>query len=266
MNHQDFFVSTVSLEKNVFDELSNSIDFENVAKGRIGNHLVKIAEKGIPIVRTTTLYTIPAHDFGSIHQQIVQSINNSIQKDFTNQLAELDFNNALIEIYDCNYSKMKYHSDQCMDLEADSYIGLFTCYENPSQLTERLLRRLKIKNKETEEEFEILLQHNSVVLFSLATNTKYLHKIVLESFSGLKSSESDNRWLGITFRKSKNFIQFHDEKPYFPDGQLLVLADEEQKKEFFKLRGEENNNINFEYPKMPYTLSLGDILPPKQNN
>ncbi|HEY1195399.1 alpha-ketoglutarate-dependent dioxygenase AlkB [Flavobacterium sp.] len=260
MNNQDFFVSTVSLEKNLFDELSNSVDFENVAKGRIGNHLVKISDKGIPIVRTTTLYTIPAHDFGPIHQQILQSINDTNQIDFAN---ELDFNNALIEMYDCNYSKMKYHSDQCMDLEPDSYIGLFTCYENPSQLTDRLLRRLKIKNKETEEEFEIPLQHNSIVLFSLETNTKYLHKIVLESFSGLKSSESDNRWLGITLRKSKTFIHFNDGKPYFPNGELLVLADDEQKKEFFKLRGEENNNINFVYPKMPYTLSLGDTMLPK---
>ncbi len=260
MINQDFFVSTVSLEKNVFDELSSSVEFENVAKGRIGNHLVKISDKGIPIVRTTTLYTTPAHDFGSIHQQVLQSIKDANQIDFAN---ELDFNNALIEIYDCNYSKMKYHSDQCMDLESDSYIGLFTCYENPSQLTDRLLRRLKIKNKETEEEFEIPLQHNSIVLFSLATNTKYLHKIVLESFSGLKSSESDNRWLGITFRKSKTFIQFNDGKPCFSDGELLVLADDEQKKEFFKLRGEENNNINFVYPKMAYTLSLGDTMLPK---
>ncbi|WP_281231766.1 hypothetical protein [Flavobacterium gelatinilyticum] len=262
MNNQDFFVSTILLEENIFDELSKSVEFENVAKGRIGNHLVKITDKGVPMVRTTTLYTIPAQDFCSIHHKIVQKINDAIQGKIENKLQIQDFNNALIEIYDCNYSKMKYHSDQCMDLEVDSYICLFTCYENPEQLTEKLLRRMKIKNKETEEEFEIPLQHNSIVLFSLVANTKYLHKIVLESFSGLKSSESDNRWLGITFRKSKTFIQFTDGKPHFPDGEALVLADEEQKKEFFKFRGGENNNIKFTYPKMSYTLSLGDTLLP----
>ncbi|WP_343618414.1 hypothetical protein [Flavobacterium sp.] len=264
MHNQDFCVKTLSLPENIFTELLKSCDFENVVKGRIGNHLVKITDKGVPIVRTTTLYTIPANDFADIHNDIVESIKNEVQQTDSNQFSELDFNNALIEVYDCNYTKMKYHSDQCMDLNEDSFIGLFTCYENPDQLTERFLRKLKIKEKETEEEFEIPLTHNSIVLFSLTANTKYLHKIVLESFSGLKSSELDNRWLGITFRKSKTFIQFNDGKPYFPDGELLVLADEDQKKEFFKLRGEENNNVSFAYPKMPYTLSPGDIMLPKK--
>jgi hypothetical protein len=175
-------------------------------------------------------------------------------------LPVLDFNNALIEVYDCNYATMKYHSDQDLDLENESYIGLFTCYENPSELTEKNIRKLKIKDKVTNEEFDISLTHNSIVLFSVLTNKKFLHKIILESIPSIKKLESDNRWLGITFRKSKTFIQFKNNQPHFSNGDLLVLANEDQKKEFYKLRGEENFNMNFVYPKLSYTLSIGDTL------
>lgn len=103
------------LEGNLFNELADSIDFENITKGRMGNHLVKVDEKGVPIVRTTTKYTIPAHNFSTIHHLVVASINSTIQSNNRDNLPLPDFNNALIEVYDRNYSKMNYHSDQCLD-------------------------------------------------------------------------------------------------------------------------------------------------------
>ncbi|WP_163410287.1 hypothetical protein [Flavobacterium ajazii] len=264
MNNSGFYKISLSFENNLFDKLSHSVNFENITKGRIGNHLVYLKNETVPIVRTTTIYNIPAHNFSSIHHQIIESLNTEIQNSSLDYLSFLDFNNALIEVYDSNYATMKYHSDQAMDLEADSYIGLFTCYEKPNELTEKNIRKLKIKDKFTDEEFDIPLTHNSIVLFSLFTNTKYLHKIVLESIPGQKKSGEDNKWMGITFRKSKTFIQFKNNMPYFPDGELLTLADEDEKKEFFKLRSEENNNMNFEYPKLKYTLSVGDTIIPER--
>jgi hypothetical protein len=264
MENSGFYKITLPLEKNLFGELSNSVSFEDVAKGRIGNHLVAISQKGIPIVRTTTVYNIPAHNFSAIHHNIVESVNETIKSDQTHHLPLLDFNNALIEVYDCNYATMKYHSDQCMDLETDSYIGLFTCYENPDKLTEKNLRKLKLKDKATNQEFDITLTHNSIVLFSLSANTKFLHKIILESMPSFKKSESDNKWLGITFRKSKTFINFNDGLPRFPTGEVLELANDDQKAAFFKLRGEENSVTDFVYPRLYYTLSIGDTLTPKQ--
>lgn len=109
---------------------------------------------------------------------------------------------------------------------------------------------------------EIALTHNSIVLFSLETNGKFLHKIILESTLSKKKQEVDNKWLGITFRKSKTFIHFKDNLPYFANGDLLTLADENQKKEFYTLRGKENNNLNFVYPTLPYILSVGDTMKP----
>lgn len=262
MTNSGFYKITLPLEKDLFKELLESADFENVAKGRIGNHLVKVGEQGVPIVRTTTMYKIPANNFSAIHNQIIESLNIENENGDKN-LPLLDFDNALIEVYDCNYTTMKYHSDQSMDLEADSYIGLFTCYENPNELTEKNIRKLKLKDRITDEEFEISLTHNSVVLFSLATNSKFLHKIILESVPSTKRLEKDNKWLGITFRKSKTFIQFKDNLAYFSDGELLTLANEDQKRDFFKLRGQENSVLNFTYPKLSYTLSVGDIILPK---
>jgi hypothetical protein len=262
MNNLGFYKITLPLEKNLFEELSNSVIFEAITKGRIGNNLVHIADQHIPITRTTSIYTIPSHNFSNVHHKIIASLNTEIQNNSIENLQSADFNNALIEIYDCNYSKMNYHSDQSLDLEAGSFIGLFSCYENPDKLIEKNIRKLKIKNKDSNEEFEIPLTHNSVILFSLATNEKFLHKIILESTLSKKKLEADNKWLGITFRKSKTLIHFKDNLPYFSNGELLTLADENQKKEFYTLRGQENNNLNFVYPLLPYTLSPGDTLKP----
>ena len=259
MSQNEFIKETLVFEQNLFHELSNQINFENVGKGRVGNHLVKISDKGIPMVRTTTQYTIPAHNFSSIHLKIIDSINEKlINSHITN------FNNALIEVYDLSYTKMKYHSDQCLDLAPDSYIGLFSCYEKPNELTEQSIRKLKIKDKITNEEFEISLTHNSLVLFSLSANSRFFHKIILEQIPKQKPLKSENKWLGITFRESKTFIHFKNNLPYLANDELLELANEIQKKEYYMLRGEENRSIDFTYPKIKYTLSKADTIIPNK--
>ena len=175
----------------------------------------------------------------------------------------ISFNNALIEIYDKSYFKMKYHSDQALDLEKNSYVALFSCYERPEELSAPLVRKLKLRDKVTNEEQEILLENNSVILFSLATNSKYQHKIFLDLSSKKKDLLRDNRWLGITFRKSKTFIRFENNLPWFGSGEELELADENQRREFYKLRGQENKSMDFKYPWIGYTLSKGDTMVPK---
>jgi len=250
------------LTGNLFTELSNAIDFEQVTQGRIGNHLVDMSEEGVPIVRTTTKYDIPAHNFDSLHHHITASIQEMVEGQAHIQLPDKPFNNALIEVYGQEYFKMGYHSDQCLDLERDSYIALFSCYERPEVLTKHHTRKLKIRSKTSQQEFDLLLENNSVVLFSLATNTQFQHKIVLEPAKGPKPP-IDNKWLGITFRKSKTWIRFKDNLPYLPNGEVLQLADETQRKEFYKLRGQENKSLNFEYPLLPYTISVADTLVPR---
>ena len=262
MTNIGFHKIELSLDQDLFSEFSGSIQFEVTGKGRVGNHLVCEEDRGIPIVRTTTNYNSPAYHFSSRHQMVIDCINASFKDN--NQRGLLHFNNALIEVYDQNYTKMKYHSDQCIDVDKDSYIALFSCYEKPDELSEQSIRKLKVKAKETGEESEITLTHNSVILFSVSTNSKYLHKIVLEPVRGMKPLQSDNRWLGITFRKSNTFIQFRNNTPYFSNGKILKLANESQRKEFFKLRGEENRHMDFEYPELDYTLSLADTLPPEK--
>lgn len=225
-----FSIITLDIQENLFNELLHSVEFEKVAKGRMGNHLVKVDEKGVPIVRTTTKYNIPAHNFSAIHQKLIDCMPHQ------------DFNNALIEVYDSGYTKMGFHSDQALDLAPDSYIGVFSCYEKPE---EPAVRKLVVKDKVTEEEFEYAMTHHSLVLFSVDTNRRYLHKIVLEG-----TQNTGNRWLGITFRKSKTY-------------QVPTLATPEQEKEFFQLRGQENRSLDFVYPALTYTINPADMMPPK---
>jgi hypothetical protein len=256
-----FHKINLPLDKSLFDELFHSVEFESTGKGRLGNHLVKADEQGIPLVRTTTQYNIPAILFSGVHTMLADLINNAI---LANNLPvpPQNFNNALIEVYSHEYIKMNYHSDQSLDLEENSYIGLFSSYERPDELKEQNLRKLLVKDKVTNDEFEIPLEHHSIVLFSVNTNKKYQHKIVLQSFQNSKSSVIDNKWLGVTFRQSKTYIKFQDNLPYFPNGAMIKLADKEQELEFYQLRGQENKLIDFTYPMLCYTLSRGDLLKP----
>ena len=42
----------------------------------------------------------------------------------------------------------------------------------------------------------------------------------------------------------------------------LTLADDEQRREFYRLRRRENNETDFTYPRMTYTISESDLMPP----
>jgi hypothetical protein len=233
----------ISLDENPFEKLSQSANFEHITTGRKGAILVNIEDSNnIPIVRTTTIYQNRMSQFSPIHHSIINLIKA--------QAPYVYFNNALIEIYDDSYCNMGLHSDQALDLADNSYIGVFSCYENPNI---KSIRKLKIQNKTTKIESEIALEHNSVILFSTDVNTQHLHKIVLEN-------KSETKWLGITFRLSKTYINFLDDIAYINNEQL-TLATKQEKGNFYKLRSLENKNINYKYPKITYTINPSDLLP-----
>lgn len=238
--------------ENLFDELLKSTEFEDITNGRKGAILVDYKNDLIPIVRTTTNYNKSVQKFLSIHHKIIDNI-----KEVSNN-HKLEFNNAMIEVYDSTYRTMGYHTDQALDLADDSYICIFSCYSDNSTVD---IRKLKLKNKITGECSEILLEHNSLVLFPVSTNGKYLHKIVLENMH-----MKDKKWLGITFRLSKTFINFVNDSseiavPYFyPSNIVLSLANEKEKQEFMKHKSSENLNIDYIYPDIHYTISLSDMM------
>lgn len=266
---------SLPIDGNPFEELQASVRFENVGKGRQGAVLTKIDETGnIPIVRTTTRYSTPAQHFQSIHDRLAQQIQ-------TIASLAVDFNNALIENYTNAYTKMGSHSDQALDLADESSIAIFSCYKHPDRANPP--RKLIVELKEYEADsnglpsvlprflqektsgaraaataIEIPLTHNSVVLFSVDTNRRLKHKIVLDKSSYMP----ENQWLGITFRTSKTFIRFRDADPYFLDDTQLTLANDEQRQEFYHLRHRENNEIDFTYPRITYTISESDLIPP----
>ncbi|KAB2389984.1 hypothetical protein F9B16_01700 [Actinomadura montaniterrae] len=47
-----------------------------------------------------------------------------------------------------------------------------------------------------------------------------------------------------------------------PEGARLTLADDEQRREFYRLRRRENNETDFAYPLLTYTVSESDLMPP----
>jgi hypothetical protein len=206
---------------------------------------------GIPLVRTTTRYRAPAQRFRPAHERLARQIQT---------LASLSvgFNNALIECYTNAYTTMSSHSDQALDLADESFIAVFSCYERPELATP--LRTLLVEPKGAGgESVAIPLTHKRAVVFSVGANRRLSHRIVLAA----SARTPENRWLGVTFRTSKTFVRFRDGCAYFPDGVRLTLADDEQRREFYSLRRRENDETDFTYPRLAYTVSESDLMPPE---
>lgn len=244
-------------ELDIFNELCNSIKFEHIAKGRIGaNCFVSIDNdcNYIPLVRTTTIYSNPIQKFTSPFITLINQIKSQVYKLYNINVGEL--NNGLVEIYTHEYKTMGFHSDQSLDLESDSWICIFSTYSNPESFKSSL-RKLVVQSKLTNQQTEYNLTHNSVIIFDTNTNNTHLHKIIL---SNSNNEENSNKWFGITFRTSKIFIKFIESKPYILDNMdELILATPEEKKEFYKLKSQENKSIGFRYPYINYTISPSDL-------
>ncbi|MFD7844299.1 hypothetical protein ACFV4K_15345 [Nocardia sp. NPDC059764] len=236
-------------EEDLFAQLSTSALFEDVGKGRRGATLTKADDADrVPLVRTTTRYANPTQHFRPVHDRLAQQIQ-------TRAGISKPFNNALIETYTNAYAKMGSHSDQALDLADESFIALFSAYRHPEPIPPR---KLIFERKGSTEKFEIPLANHSVVIFSVTSNRELKHKIVLDT----PAQAAENEWLGVTFRTSKTFIHFRGGHPYLPPGTRLTSADEDQQREFFQLRRRENNEADFVYPTLTYTVSDSDLSPP----
>ncbi|MFF3394374.1 hypothetical protein ACFYW1_25975 [Streptomyces sp. NPDC002669] len=238
------------VEENPFAELLASARLEDVGKGRRGAVLTRVDEAGgVPLVRTTTRYGSPAQRFRVAHERLARQIQERAG-------LPVGFNNALIESYTNAYATMGSHSDQALDLADGSFIAVFSCYRHPEAGPPR---KLIFESKGSEgEKFEIPLVHNGVVAFSVESNRRLKHKIVLEA----SARTVENQWLGITFRTSKTLVRFRDGNVYLPQGAPLLPADDEQSHEFYRLRRRENNETDFRYPSLAYTVSESDLMPP----
>ncbi|MBP0452996.1 hypothetical protein J5Y04_26120 [Kitasatospora sp. RG8] len=241
---------TLPIEGNLFAELSASARLEDVGKGRRGAVLSRTDEAGgVPLVRTTTRYDSPTQRFRAVHERLAQQVQE-------HAALSVGFNNALIESYTNAYTTMGSHSDQALDLADESFIAVFSCYQRPEAIPPR---KLIFESKGSGgEKFEIPLTHHGIVAFSVDSNRRLRHRIVLDT----PARRADNQWLGVTFRTSKTFVRFRDGHAYLPQGARLVSADDEQRHEFYRLRRRENKETDFVYPPLTYTVSESDLMPP----
>ncbi|MFB9554357.1 alpha-ketoglutarate-dependent dioxygenase AlkB [Streptomyces roseoviridis] len=247
----EIILCDLATEEDLFAELSASVLFEDVGKGRRGAVLTRIDESGrVPLVRTTTRYGSPAQPFRPVHERLARRIR---------ERAALPgrFDNALVESYTHAYRTMGSHSDQALDLAENSFIAVFSCYRDPSAGPSRKLV-FEEKGPGTET-FEIPLAHHGVVAFSTATNRRLRHRILLDA----PAQAPDNTWLGVTFRMSKTLVRYHDGHVHLPEGARLTAADEEQRRAFYRLRRRENEETDFVYPPLTYTVSESDLMPPR---
>lgn len=247
----EFRVYAVPAPDDLFATLSASARFEDVAKGRRGAVLVVTDDpRGVPLVRTTTAYAHPAQPFAAVHAWLARQVRASAS------LPE-GFHNALLEAYTRDCVTMGAHSDQTLDLDDDSDIAIFSCYERPEAGVPS--RRLLVESKERGgETFAIPLPHHGVVVFSTDTNRRFRHRIVRDA----TADAPDNPWICVTYRRSKTFVRFREGQAHLADGAPLTLANDAERREFFGLRRRENHETDFVYPRITYTISESDRRPP----
>jgi len=248
----EFRSHPLQMDGNLYHSLANSVQWHDHGKGRHGAVLVDPDDvRGIPIVRTTTRYSIPAQRFREVHSRLATQVQAAAS------LPDVSFNNALIEKYTNQYARMGMHCDQALDLKAESSVAIFSCYEYPDQVVEPRKLIIEPKDASQGQGFTIPMLHNSMVTFTLDTNRRFRHKIVLDR----SSNPPENTWLGVTFRTSKTFVRAEQDQVVFEDGTPLRLCNGKEQHRFFTLRGRENKETDFQYPNLRFTFSESDLLP-----
>ena len=237
-------------ERDMFEELQSGIKFEQFGSGRwVGIVVQQNADGGVPIVRTSTKYTTPAQRCTPAHLELAREIESMASLKY-------ELNNAMVERYNDTYTSMGFHSDQAQDLLPGSDIAVYSCYKS-SEEESMCARKLVVEAKDGSSTSEVPLRHNHVVVFSLDTNRRFRHKIVLDG-----EGKKGNEWLGVTIRTSNRHVQYRDGEGYWESGDKVRLASDEEKKEFYKLRGMENKQCDFHYPLMTYSISPSDGMAP----
>jgi hypothetical protein len=255
----EFRVFTLDQPVNLFPHLLPTVAFEEIGPGRQAAVLVHPDPNyGTPIVRSTTKFEKPAQFLQPIHHQFANEIR--LKASLT-----MPLNNALVELFNNQYGDMAFHSEQAQDLAEGSQIVLFSCYENPNVISRKLVVESKIPG---EGGFEIPLAQHSIVVWSLETNSRFRHKIVLDKSQG---EPPENVWMGFTFRTSSTFIQYRQEegesktRAYFYDSgtPLVLLEGDLACSPIYKLRKMENAATEFQYPAfLSSTISRSDLKPP----
>lgn len=222
-----------------------SMALEPMGRGRHVGILVDAQHGLVPLVRTTLQCTRPASLFTPDMCALVEAVQSKVPG--------AAFNNAMVETYTDEYRTMKYHTDQALDLADDSYICLYSAYNNPRTQS---LRYLETRNKKTGQVKRIDLTHGSCILFSTRTNQDHVHRIGLVSGCG-------DTWLGVTLRLSKTRVSYDLGVPHIhlPVRRALRLANDEEKAQWRKWKAQENKTVDFHYPPdVDFTLSPGDLL------
>ncbi|QKW23810.1 hypothetical protein HUT16_36110 [Kitasatospora sp. NA04385] len=235
--------------ENPFAELLGSVRWEEAGRGRRAAVIVRVGEDGgVPLVRTTARYAHPAQRFRPVHERLAGEVRE-------HAALPDGLDNALVEVYTNACTGMGAHSDLALDLAEGSSVALYSCYRDPAGPPRTL--RFEPKDGVPGEGFGVPLAHHGLVVFSLAANRRFRHRIVLEP----PARAVDNEWLGVTFRTSATPVHHRDGRAHLPDGELLP-ATEEQQREFHLLRRRENRETDFGYPPLAYTVSASDLLPP----
>ena len=202
----------------MFEEILKSVELEDLGPGRKGAVLCRDHRFQRVFMRSTAKFQKPAQSFTPLHYALSYGLNA---------------NYAIVEVYEASYRRMRFHTDAALDLVPCSDIGIYTCYEDPTDIRQLILRK---KNTKQVECFN--LNHHQLFILNYMTNAMCAHKV-----TGNKASKC----IVITFYQSKNY-------------KAMRLATKEETQQFYDYKFLENTQNGFVYPPLDYTLSPGDMV------
>lgn len=241
--------------------LCKDVAFEPVGRrGREAAVFVRAGEGSlaVPLVRTSTAYSLRRRWFTSDLCELCAAIGRP------------DANVALVERYSCEYSAMGPHSDMALDLDPDSVISLFTCYE-PAVEADVHFRNLAFYDKTVvDKQWAVPLRHNAVVNFLVHENARMRHAIL--PVRAAVRPPSTVVFVGVTLYKAKTFIDFDSGCTLVPSGKTLRLATTtDEQRDIWRRKGVENFALTTEEawgdfcrndPDHELTISPADLLMP----
>lgn len=259
------------LPKMMADHTLGSLLLGVIVADRIGCYIGEVNDGRFPLLRCSTQFKEGTHNMKSSDRYIFHTVNSLIKTVHGDKYPKL--NHALFQSY-LNHSSIGTHSDKTRDMPESFIIAFVTFYDKQTTGDERAKLRFYKKGLEREalsdstkpsskvrlemqdEDFEIVLNHGSVILTTDYINDNYTHTIIETSGRSTRSS--------YTMRTSA-VEGCWTEEGVTVDGITMRLPSKEEKKLLKQAYADENTSINrISYPEClkGVTVNIGDMMPP----
>lgn len=260
------------------DHILTSLLLGRIVADRTGCYISEVVKQDnkltFNLLRCSTQFNEGTHDMKESDRIIFKIVNGLIKSIHGDEYPEV--NHALFQCYH-NHSSIGIHSDKTRDMPMKFIIAFVTFYDITPTDEEKARLRFYLKKTDRQRpdgspttpssklrweledgDFEITLEHGSVVLITDYINDHYTHTIIETAGRATRSS--------YTMRTSV-VKGVWDGEQVLIDGKPMTIATKDERKELKKFYALENTEMSrIVYPSClkHLTVNAGDMMTPKQ--